>query len=942
MENKLKNDRAGFLPYIVYVIYTVYMTIVSVVLDWPSWIIALINCCLAASLGLRAIYGKERNLPKIFSAVMIWINLLIYSLYCKDFTTILGSVAAAIVLLSLFDVIAINYISLIFVLAIFISNIILGKLSYDNPVYELEFAMQILAIVILIFLENNLLKNRIRRDNAFAKMLKELEDAQRGKDDFMANVSHEIRTPLNAIIGIGDGLLETNVDDATREKLYDISVAGRNLMSLVSDILDFTELQNDTMELVEEPYNITSIVNDVINMTNAWNKEKKLEFIVDCEADIPNCLLGDSQKIYRIIINLINNAIKFTDDGGIVLFVGTRKEEYGVNLMIKVQDTGIGMSEEALNALENSYNQVDTTRDRRSGGVGLGLAISRKMVSKMNGHMHISSAPDVGTTVSIIIPQKVLNDIPIVSVKNMEDEKILFYMDLERYNYAQIRDAYIESIQRMIDVLDIDAVRCSTVHELQQRVLHGSFDFLFMADIEYLKNKEYVDGLKDKLKVVIIVNRDFDTNLLGKNIQLIYRPLHVFSVATILNGEVLQQNAYEYRWNNNKFFVKGAKVLAVDDSAMNLKVVSGIMRRYGVVIETALSGKEAINKVENRHYDLIFMDHMMPEMDGVECMQKMRELPSVRNNKIPIIALTANAISGAREMLIREGFDDFVAKPIEKSSLEIVLKKYLSSFIVEKDEEEEIEVKEEVSSKGESVQESKQAQEGKITQEGRQAQEGKFIQDNKSEQESNSVRADNSSDKKQVPESEFNIPGIDYSLGLHYFDNDKESYMDIVKCFYEQSKEHIANLEKFYESKDWKNYKILIHSVKGMSLTIGAADLSEDAKQLQFAAEKEEAGYITANHNIMIEKYKGIISGLSKYMEADNASESLRQKLMTSFDEFDQSSSLEIIEKIKNGEDGNISDDDINILDKMKEYIDLFDFNSAAELLKTWGGEHHE
>ena len=927
MDNKMEKDRAGVIPYIIYILYTIFMTVVSVTLNWPSWITAVINCGLLASIGLRVIYGRKHILPKLFSSVMVWVNVLLYSIHIENFINIFGSIAAVIVMLSLFDFMAVNYISLVAVFIIFNVNIFLGKVSFDNPIQRLEFIMQFVAIVVLTMLEKSLLKNRIRREEALAKTMKELEDAQRGKDDFMANVSHEIRTPLNAIIGIGDELLETNIDDATRDKLYDICVSGRNLMSLVSDILDFSELQNDSMELVEEPYNITSVINDVVNMANAWNKEKKLELIIDCESDIPNCLMGDSQKLYRIIINIVNNAIKFTDNGGVILFVGIRKEEYGVNLMIKVQDTGIGMSEECVACLEKSYNQVDTTRDRRSGGVGLGIAISRKMVSKMNGHMHISSVPEAGTTVSVIIPQKVLADVPIVSVKGIDDKKIIFYMDLERYSYAQIRDGYLDCIQRMIDELQVDAVRCSTMHELEQRILHGSYDFLFIADVEYLKSKDYFDGLKDKLKVVVMANRDFDTNLAGENVQLIYRPMQIFSIVTVLRGEVLYQSEFDYRWNRNHIFIEGAKVLAVDDSAMNLKVVSGLMRRYGIVKETALSGKEAIHKVENRRYDIIFMDHMMPEMDGVECMHKLRELPSVRNNKTPIIALTANAISGAREMLMHEGFDDFVAKPIEKSCMERVLRKFLSSFIVEKEiEDDRDKIQETIKSKETFIQKNE------VTTEERSE---KIIEEKKMHEDNN--RNEGSESEIMKSSDELNVAGIDYQLGLHYFDNDKEDYLDILKCFYEQGKEQIERFEKLYESKDWKAYRILVHSLKGLSLTIGAAGLSENAKKLQFAAEKCDEEYISANHQSMIDEYTSIIAGLSKYMGADE-DKNLRQKLMTSFDEFNQEASIDIIERIKAGEDGSISDEDIKVLDQIKEYVDLFDFNSAAEILKKLGG----
>lgn len=289
-----------------------------------------------------------------------------------------------------------------------------------------------------------------------------------------------------------------------------------------------------------------------------------------------------------------------------------------------------------------------------------------------------------------------------------------------------------------------------------------------------------------------------------------------------MNGEKLQQDAYDERWHHDRFRVKGAKILAVDDSAMNLKVVSSLLSHYGITIDTALSGSEAIDKISDRSYDLVFMDHMMPEMDGVECMHRIHELPRFRERKIPIIALTANAIGGAREMLIREGFDDFVAKPIEKSAMERVLRKYLSMFIEKDTGEEQVTCETEESS----------------------GLSGQFKEGRK----------------------EFEAAGIDRRLGLSYFDNNEADYMEIVQCFYEQGRSQIQTLQELYDKKDWENYKINVHSLKGQSLTIGAKELSKRAKRMQEACEHGDENYIIQNHTELIADYCSILDGLSKYV----------------------------------------------------------------------------
>lgn len=626
-------------------------------------------------------------------------------------------------------------------------------------------------------------------------------------------------------------------------------------------------------------------------MASAWNKEKNLELIVDCEANLPNSLLGDSHKIYRVILHLMNNAVKFTERGGVILFIGGRKEQYGMNLMIRVQDTGIGMRSEDVEALKNTYNQVDSRRDRKYGGIGLGLAISRKLVAKMGGHMHIESVPQVGTTITVIIPQKSLTDVPIVSVKDPEEKKAAFYVNVDRYQYGQIREGYLECIQRMSQQLQVKAVKCSTMQELKHSMETEQFGFVFTADEEYLENKEYFDRLSEQLQVVLMVNRDFDLKMVGRKIQLIYRPLHVFSVATVLNGERLQQDIYEERWHKDRFQVENAHILVVDDSAMNLKVAASMLRHYGVEIETALSGKEAIEKVSRKNYDLIFMDHMMPEMDGVECMQRLHELPVVRECHTPIVALTANAIGGAREMLMDEGFDDFVAKPIEKSAMERVLRKFLDKFVVEV------------------------------------------------------------SGNEEKPENVW-VKGIDREKGLSYFDHNEADYMDIIHCFIEQYGEQKTKLERFYEEKDWENYKIIVHSLKGQSLTIGAESLSEKAKHLQEAAQKKDEAYIAANHGPFMEEYQEIMDGLEERTGfsgswkqggkpgQENQPESAENwsEFAAALDQFDQGSANELIDKMEETASG----EEKEALKKMKDAIELFDFLTATEILQSLGGKEND
>ena len=212
-----------------------------------------------------------------------------------------------------------------------------------------------------------------------------------------------------------------------REEVYDIRDAGHELMALVSDILDFSQLQQGKMNLEEEAYNITSTINDIINIAMARKADRQIELIIDCDANIPSGLYGDEKKIRRVMLNLIDNAIKFTNEGGIVVRIYARKENYGVNLCVSVSDTGIGIEEEGLEKLFESFSQIDTRRNRQEGGIGLGLAISRELVQKMGGTITVRSRIGKGSIFRFVVPQKVLDDKPIGQVENREELNIAAY-----------------------------------------------------------------------------------------------------------------------------------------------------------------------------------------------------------------------------------------------------------------------------------------------------------------------------------------------------------------------------------------------------------------------------------------------------------------------------------------------------------------------------------
>lgn len=389
-------------------------------------------------------------------------------------------------------------------------------------------------------------------------MREQAEAANHAKSNFLANMSHEIRTPMNAIVGMSELLIEESHGRRIQEYAYDIKTAALNLLAIINDILDLSKVEAGKMDLVEDEYYVIEEMQDTINLVKMAAEQKGLQFKIKLSDSIPCKLYGDAGRIRQILINILNNAIKFTREGYVSLDVSGQYIATDVmDLKLVVEDTGIGIKEEDLSAIFESFRQLDMNRNRQSEGTGLGLAITKQLVTLMNGDIKVESKYGEGTRFEIHIKQRVADKTTIRDSQNQEVKK-----------------------------------------ELKE------------------------EGQKELV-------------------------------------------AEEYR------------VLIVDDNAMNRKVANAMLRKYQFKLAEADSGKAAIERVKLVKYDLILMDHMMPEMDGVEATKIIREECGENGQNAIIIALTANALQGAREMYLANGFDDFLSKPFDREQLSELLERWV-------------------------------------------------------------------------------------------------------------------------------------------------------------------------------------------------------------------------------------------------------------------------
>ncbi len=478
-------------------------------------------------------------------------------------------------------------------------------------------------------------------------------------EDFLSNISHELRTPTNVVNGMSEILLR----DWGGPELLSIKDAGVILSYQIEDIQDFTECKRNKVILEEEDYMTTSLINDVVVGFRIGGMGKGLELVVDIDPMIPTALVGDVKKLHKMFRHLMVNAIKFTKHGGVYIRLYSEKTDYGINLCLEMTDTGIGMDMRTVQSVVDGLYQVNKKRNRSSGGIGLGLFIVYGFAHRMGGFVKIESEKGVGTTVRVTIPQKVTDPSPCLALHEKTTKTVLFHVRSDKYKVPMVRDFYRAMATHIATGTKVPLFAAETIKEIEKMREKTDVGFIFMGEEEYLANSEYFDELSHTDVVVSVsANFGFKPNP-GSGVIVMPKPLYGYPVIKILNEgyAVKDLDVSETSVNPDLF---GVRALVVDDEPMNLVVARGMFGDYDMIIDTASGGKEAIDKFRVNDYDIIFMDHMMPEMDGVETMKNIRKVSAELKKPVSIVALTANAVSGAKEMFMMEGFDGFIAKPI--------------------------------------------------------------------------------------------------------------------------------------------------------------------------------------------------------------------------------------------------------------------------------------
>lgn len=551
-------------------------------------------------------------------------------------------------------------------------------------------------------------KETEKQNRQLAQAKREAFAANEAKGKFLAQMSHEIRTPINVILGMDEMILRESTEPNVREYAMDIHTAGQSLLSLINDILDFSKIDSGKMEIVPVNYEVSSMIHDLVNMTLQRAIDKGLRLEVEVDPDIPSRLFGDDVRIRQVLINILTNAVKYTEKGTIWLRVRNHVSEGKAALRFEVEDTGIGIKEEDLPKLSAEFERIEENRNRNIEGTGLGMSITIRLLKLLNSALHVESRYGEGSKFSFELEQKIMDETPI-----------------------------------------------------------GDF------------------------------------------------------------GSKVKQMAENYTYES-ALYAPDAKILVVDDNATNRKVLRNLLKETKIQVTEAGGGEECLSLVQENRYDLIFLDHMMPGMDGVETLHHMKALPEFPNKDTPVVVLTANAVSGAKEAYLEEGFDDFLSKPVVPDKLEGMILQMLPKELLQK-----------------------------------------------------AGKAERKPSAK-VPAAEFQleelpvVEGLDWNYAwLHLPDPELLAYT--VREFYEQIEPAADALERAYggiaDAAYLEQYRIQVHAMKSLAATIGIIALSGMAMVLEAAARAGNTDTITSMTDVFLAEWRSYLQKLQGVFDIEAGAE---------------------------------------------------------------------
>ena len=702
------------------------------------------------------------------------------------------------------------------------------------------------------------------------------------EDNFvLSNMSHEIRTPMNAIMGLTEMLFSRTKDIEQKEYINAIRIASKNLLMVINNLTDYEEMVNHGTTVNNGEFDFSELVEEVIEIVRINVDEKNVRFLVDTNIDYPGKVIGDETKIKQILVHLLNNAVKFTNEGYIIFKVRTHINKDNTSTVeVTISDTGIGMSKELMENIYNPFTQKDETYSRKAEGLGIGLTIAKEFLRLFGSELKVESREGEGTTFSFALTLECTKPGTMPAVKSAAEKNVAILVS---------DDKEAEFICNNLSQLSVSYKKINGPGDLFVSGDDAKFTHLLCDYMHYMQIRDINELAELNLKKVCLLG--YYTEIRKEDDTLFIRnPLYFKDLVLSLNADRergLISNGIMERKSEASFSLPGVRILLVDDNAINLRVMAGLMKPYALTADIACSGEEAIRLIRRTKYDLVFMDHMMPGMDGAQAVKIIRDSEEAYFLKLPIIALTANVLPGVKELLLSAGMNDFLPKPVTIAELEAMLKKWIP-------------------------------------------------QDKFKEAVETMSEADN-----QIDEVLLNFKHINVEQGLSYTGGNLEMYRAVLKDFAGATDKKKEQLKTFIDNDDISAFTIEVHSLKSTAKTLGAQTLSEMAQDLERMGHVRDYDGIKNKVGRLLDEITHVAEDLKEFRESldepgikkvplnrDTAREALRD-MFYAMDDFDYDKGMSLVKLLQSFE---LDEEASVICNNLYEAVDKVDYSRAKAL----------